>query len=203
MTHESYDLSDVTFIMPVRMESDHRENNVRTCLKYLTHHLNTNIILMENGPTSKFCDVVPPKIQNQVDYIYQQNKGVSSARNKGIVHSTGNYIAFLDCDDMYAPNKISRSIENINLELSNFVSTPAYIIDKDDKIIKKYEPAKGILLWRNYICNSTPVMRKDVFDKVGLFDENFFICADWDMWLRISEKYPMFYFDEYLTYYRV
>lgn len=190
----------VSVIIPAYNKADYTVKAVESVLNQ--DYGNVECIVIDDGSTDDTWDKLFP-FDTKIRYIYKNNGGVSSARNKGIVHSTGEYIAFLDCDDMYLPNKISKSMENVNSGSFEFIHTAAYLIDKNDKPIKVYKPAKTNLLFRNFICNSTPVMRKDVFDEVGLFDEDLFICADWDMWLRINEKYAMYYFNEPLTYYRV
>lgn len=192
--------SKVSIIIPAYNKADYTVKAVKSVLNQI--YMDIECIVVDDGSTDDTYDKLFPYM-NDIKYIYQPNKGVSAARNKGIVKSTGEYIAFLDCDDMYLPKKVARCVETSNNFYADFIHTAAYLIDKDDKIIKEYKPTKGILLLKNFICNSTPLMRKDIFDKVGLFDENLFTCADWDMWLRIAEKYQMYYFNEPLTYYRV
>lgn len=130
----------------------------------------------------------------------------------GINCATGEYLALIDCDDIFYPDKISKSVECLEEKPDcGFVYTGAYFINSDDQIISEHKscnhPFSGWiitkLVQKNFICNSTVVIRKECFEKVGCFDETIFIPADWDMWLRVSEKYQAAYIDENLTGYRL
>lgn len=70
---DKLDLTDVTFTIPVRYESKDRENNVRTVIKYLLHHLDTNIILWEDDKTAKTPSVLGPKILSKINYYFNKN----------------------------------------------------------------------------------------------------------------------------------
>lgn len=193
-------LPKVSVIIPAFNKADYTVKAVESVLNQT--YKNIECIVIDDGSGDNTYVKLTPYL-DKIKYEWQFNKGVSSARNKGIEMATGEYIAFLDCDDMYLPKKIEKCLLNIGSGSFEFLYTSAYLIDRNDKVIGKYTPAKTYLLLNNFICNSTPVMRKDVFDEVGLFDEELFICADWDMWLRIREKYAMYYFNEPLTYYRI
>lgn len=172
---------------------------------------NVEIIVVDDGST----DDTKNKLQlfgDRIHYIYKQNGGACSARNVGIKQATGEYIALIDCDDIFYPEKIAKSVECLEKKSDcGFVYTGAYFIDRDDNVISEYgisnRPASGWiasrLILNNFICNSTVVIRKECFKEVGFFDEKIFIPADWDMWLRLSEKYKAAYIDDKLTGYRL
>ncbi|MFH1846067.1 MAG: glycosyltransferase [Candidatus Omnitrophota bacterium] len=171
---------------------------------------NIEIIVVDDGSTDNTEELLLPYAE-KIKYIRKQNSGASSARNLGINNARGEYIGFIDCDDMYSSKKIEKSVEFLEKNSDiGFVHTPVYFIDDKDNILRTYylKEAKrsgwisGQLLLRNFICNSTVVAKKTCFEKCGLFDENIFIPADWDMWLRLSEKYKAGYINEPLTLYR-
>jgi glycosyltransferase involved in cell wall biosynthesis len=149
---------------------------------------------------------------DRILYIYKQNGGACSARNIGIKKATGEYIALLDCDDIYYPEKIAKSVECLEKKSDfGFVYTGAYFINGCGDVISEHRVAGGQpsgwitsrLLQENFICNSTAVIRKECFDIVGYFDEKIFIPADLDMMLRLSENYKSAYIDDQLTGYRI
>jgi glycosyltransferase involved in cell wall biosynthesis len=192
----------VSVVIPAYNKADFTTKAVESVLEQT--YANIEIIAIDDNSTDDTYEKLTPYVKDNFILIRQSlNQGAAHSRNVGIKIAKGEYIAFLDCDDLYHPHKIEFCIANLEKNNVDFIYTPAYFIDKNDNIIKKYNPAKAPLLLRNYICNSTPVMKKEIFDEIGLFDEDFFICADWDMWLRIREKYSMYYFNNPLTYYRI
>ena len=141
-----------------------------------------------------------------------EGRGASWARNQGIKKSTGEYIALLDQDDMYLSTKLANSVGFLEIYSgAGMMHHKASIKNQrviwhggdgewDIKYFLEHGPGKcQNLLWRNYICNSTPVIRRRVFEKVGLFNESLFVSADWDMWLRIEERFTIKYLDLILT----
>jgi glycosyltransferase involved in cell wall biosynthesis len=169
------------------------------------------IIVVDDGSTDNTKELLQPYVDDcRINYIYKENGGASSARNMGIRASKGQYIACLDCDDLWLPEKLEICTEFLeNNPKIGLVYTRVFFIDshgnnvgtsggrcKSGMIFEK-------LIVKNFIMNSTPVVKKECFTKVGLFDESVFHPADWDMWLRISEHYPIIYLDKILTKYRI
>jgi glycosyltransferase involved in cell wall biosynthesis len=168
------------------------------------------IIVVNDGSTDDTEIRLQPFIEKkQIKYIYQENKGASNARNTGIKNACGEYLAFLDCDDLYLPQKLELSVACLKKNPSvGLVYTPLLFIDELGRVLHKdKDPCySGMvfdkLILKVFIRNSTCVIRKQCFDKVGLFDESLFYPADWDMWLRISESFPVDYISLPLSKYR-
>jgi glycosyltransferase involved in cell wall biosynthesis len=172
------------------------------------------LIIVDDGSTDdtkKVCE--PYLVDSKVDYIFQQNGGPAKARNTGIKTSSGAFICFLDDDDIWKPNKLQRQIKFIDNQLSNFrnwgmVFTWAELIDGRGDIIgyrghRQEGAIYKYLLFGNIIAATSSVLvKRKVFDKVGLFDEVFKQCEDWDMWLRIAKNYYIYHVKEYLVQYR-
>ena len=172
---------------------------------------NIEIIVVDDGSKDETREVLK-EVEEKIKYVYKENGGASSARNLGIINATGEYIALLDCDDLYLPEKIEKAVKALDNDPQiGFVHTGAYFINSEGYQVKEYHPKNkkregnifSKLLRGNYICNSTVVARRECFEKCGTFDETIFVPADWDMWLRISAQYNAGYIDEPLTIYRI
>lgn len=202
-------MKKVSVVIPAYNKADLTVRTIESVLGQT--YGNIEVIVVDDGST----DDTKNKLQlfgNRIHYIYKQNGGASSARNVGIKQATGEYIALIDCDDIFYPEKIAKSIEYLEKKPDyGFMHTGAHFINGDDDVISEYGisdyPTSGWIASRlilyNFICNSTVVIRKECFKEVGYFDENIFIPADWDMWLRLSEKYKAAYIDDKLTGYRL
>lgn len=126
-------------------------------------------------------------------YIKTTGKGVSAARNSGIKYSSCSLIAFLDSDDEWLPNKLEQQLNylfqypNCNIVHSNELwirnGTPVKQRQKHQKLGGRiFSECTELCI----IAPSSVVIRKSLLDKVGLFDESFTVCEDFDLWLRIS-----------------
>jgi len=134
----------------------------------------------------------------KIKYVrHKVNKGVSAARNTGILHSSGEFIAFLDSDDKWLPSKLN---EQMRIFWSydgkiGLVYTGCKLRRADGRfvdVIPKYEGyVFDKLPNRNFIPCSSVVVPKKIIDEVGLFDERLVVHQDYDMWLRIAKKYPI------------
>lgn len=164
------------------------------------------VIIINDGSTDEATNAVCKDLQTQgYIVIFQENKGLSGARNTGINLAKGKYILPLDADNKIRPEYITKSIE---------------ILDEKEEIAVVYGNAgnfgerSGVskpgpfnmqrLMLANYI-DACAVIRKSVFDRVGLYDTNMKLgWEDWDLWLRIAFADCNFYYiDEILFDYRV
>jgi len=125
--------------------------------------------------------------------------------------ATGEYLAFLDCDDLYCVDKVQRCVDYLEKNPRfGFVYTAASFIDEHDEIVGLYDHPRSRegriasqLILGDFICNSTVLVKKDVLQAVGFFDESIFIPADWDMWLRLSQIAEAGYMRAPLSKYRI
>ena len=138
-----------------------------------------------------------------VQYIHQPNNGVSSARNKGIQISQGSWIALLDSDDEWMPEKLeyqSRFLE-VNRD-SSFCHTNEIWIRNGVRVnqMKKHKKYGGDIFKHCLdICRISPsssIINKNVFEEVGAFDESLTVCEDYDLWLRVTAKFNILFLDE-------
>jgi len=151
------------------------------------------------------------KYTERVTYLRQPNQDVAAARNAGIRAASGEYITFLDDDDMIVPTKIERQVQVLTSHPGvGLVHCRFYHIDEDGNLLSRIGPLPAgavlkELLCRNFIWVGAPLVRRRCLKQVGLFDEDIpAICADWDMWLRIAQTgYPFACVQEPLGAYRV
>lgn len=150
---------------------------------------------------------------SQLIYIkHDYNKGGSAARNTGINYAKGDYIAFLDDDDIWDKDKTRKQLNVFYNEPDNdlgLVYCHRYAFDEKGNIIhkKKANLYQGwvfeYLLVSNFIATPVALVKRECFNKVGLFDENLLSRQDHDMFLRISKHYKVQYIDEFLAGYLV
>jgi glycosyltransferase involved in cell wall biosynthesis len=156
------------------------------------------IVVVDDGSTDNTKEVLK-KYGPAVRYIYQENKGISGARNRGILESKGEYIAFLDSDDVWLDStKLTQQVaifEN-NPNVGIVYSKMMMVNDKGEQLGLKPDKPNGqnfkeLIEIGGHLPTSTLVARKVCFEKAGLFDETLPILEDFDMWLRISRLYEI------------
>ncbi len=157
------------------------------------------IIIVDDGSTDGTRDMVLARYP-QIYYQYQSNKGVSTARNCGILKANGDWIAFLDSDDTWHPKKLEIQSEMITSNPDyKFIHTNETWIGNGTEIKQKskHEKRGGFIyeycLPLCVISPSSAMIHRSVFEDVGLFDELLPACEDYDLWLRICSKYPVLY----------
>ena len=155
------------------------------------------IIVINDGSTDQ-TESVLLEFRDRIRIITQSNKGVSAARNAGIIAARNEWLAFLDSDDEWHPEKLLKAEEfhTLNPHYKIFQSDEIWI-RKGRRVNPKNKHQKmGGWIYKQClpICIVSPSavnIHKNVFDDVGLFDEDFVVCEDYDLWLRISRKYPI------------
>ncbi|MFZ5437832.1 MAG: glycosyltransferase family 2 protein [Patescibacteria group bacterium] len=164
------------------------------------------IIIVDDGSTDQTRKIVSEfsKKYPIIKYIYQNNKGLSASRNTGIKKATGEYIAFLDSDDLWLGKKLEKQFAIFNKQNNKqlgLVYCDYEDIDQNGKKLINYPSFKTIKTLKGRIhselasgnkisaSGSGVLIRRECFDQVGLFDENLVAAEDWEMWLRISQKY--------------
>jgi len=159
------------------------------------------LLVIDDGSTDHTRDVIA-MYGKQLTSHFQENRGVSSARNLGIRVSQGEYIALLDSDDRWLPQKLERQIaimeHHPDLQLCH---TEEIWIRHGVRVNpkKKHKKYSGdIFQYCLPLCVISPssvMIRRTVFDEVGGFDERLPACEDYDLWLRITKTYPVYFIE--------
>jgi glycosyltransferase involved in cell wall biosynthesis len=167
------------------------------------------VIVVDDGSTDDTRDRLA-RYGDRIRYVYQENQGLSTARNTGIRAAAGNFIAFLDADDAFHPRKLE-------IQMGLFASNPALGLvgtatfsdeprtwpDLGQAPARQTPVALEEIIIHTRFAPSSAVVRKDCFDQVGLFDAALRSVEDRDMWIRIAARFPVAMVRLPLTWYRV
>ncbi len=156
------------------------------------------LIVIDDGSTDDTERRLREVNDKRISYFYQDNSGVSIARNRGIKESRGEYIAFLDSDDIWKPEKLEITLKHISESPDIKIFHTNEIWYRNGKLQnqkKKYRKPDGYAYYDSLpVCcigMSTSVVKKDLFDEIGMFDESMPACEDYDLWLRATCKYEV------------
>jgi len=160
------------------------------------------VILIDDGSTDETRHVIT-NLFPRVKYLYQNNSGVSAARNLGIQHSYGEWLAFLDSDDEWMPGKLGQQYEVAKAQYGLKIIHTNEIWLRHGKYVnqmKKHTKYGGMIfrqcLPRCIISPSSVMVHRSLFDEIGTFDEMLPACEDYDLWLRCCARYPVHYIDK-------
>jgi glycosyltransferase involved in cell wall biosynthesis len=174
---------------------------------------NIEIIVVDDGSQYNYAEAICAKYP-QCFYYYKENGGLSSARNFGIQKAKGDFIAFLDDDDEFLPEKIEKQCQVLHNNSSvACVHSSAYVIDNDGSMTgevigankSKIKNRSGYVFWNALgawvVKSPTPLFRKKVFDTI-LFDESIKVGEDVDFYQRMFYLFSVSYINEPLALYR-
>jgi len=170
------------------------------------------IIVVDDASTDNTKEVVKDFADLRINYIFHANNlGVSSARNTGIKASRGKYIALLDSDDEWLPEKLDKQVvilQNESSEVGVVCSWQFNINNNIEYICKRCLHKKDGYIYEDLLSTNplsvpTVLIRKECFEKVGLFDSSLDGQEDWDMWIRIAKYYKFVLIKIPLVKYRI
>lgn len=155
-------------------------------------------VVVDDGSADGTAKVARPFVEQDRRFalLQQPNRGVSAARNAGVAAACGEWIAFLDADDLWLANKLARQVQCLHDSPdANFIFSNYYVWDGQRDLRLRYADRKHFpmgdfthrLIGFNLLGISTVMVRRDLLSRVGLFDSDLDPAEDWDMWLRLAE----------------
>ena len=162
------------------------------------------VIVVDDGSTDHTQSTLSTYINDKrIQYIYQENKGVSAARNTGIKLAQGDWVAFLDSDDQWLPKKLHKQIQLIetsSVDVGCVICNSRFEPFKSEKVRTSFENApflpvhpqgicsniSSILLTRFILFNQSAIIKKSYLEEVGGYNENLSVLEDYDLALKLS-----------------
>jgi glycosyltransferase involved in cell wall biosynthesis len=173
------------------------------------------IIAVDDGSTDRSATVLQKyvhRLPGKFHCICQENQGASSARNRAIGISSGQYIAFLDSDDAWFPEKLEIQVGILeDAPHVGMVYADCLVVNQIGNPVRdsyfNNSPPRGWifqnLLLNNFIPTSSVVIRRSVLQEIGLFNLVYRISQDYDLWLRVSDRYQVAVIEKPLVQYRI
>jgi glycosyltransferase involved in cell wall biosynthesis len=185
----------ISIIVPVYNGEKTIEETIATALRQTFKDF--ELIVVNDGSKDTTLEIVSNIQDPRLRIFSYENKGQAASRNRGLAHATGEFIAFLDADDLWTPDKLGFQLMALE---ENPQAAVAYswtdLIDESGKFLRRgaHVTVNGDvfarLLLSNFLDNgSNALIRKQALTEVGGFDESLPPAEDWDMWLRLAAHY--------------
>ncbi len=198
----------VSVIMPIYGTERYLESAMQSVLDQTCQDI--ELILLNDSSPGDPLPIIHGFKDDRIRYLEHENNGPSFTRNRGIRESRGLYVAFLDSDDEWLPNKLERQLAVLEEEpWVDVVYSQRLTIDEKGDPVTGYAPRlfSGNILNElyvdNFVCMSSSILRRQVFRKVGLLDESLRMSEDFDFWLRVACEHRFWAIEEPLVRYRV
>ncbi len=168
------------------------------------------VLIVDDGSTDETVEWVSKLVDPRVRLISQANQGVAVARNQGIASAQGEYVAFLDADDLWEPTKLEKQVKCLDENPQvGLVNTSIVNIDEQGKPLGAVNASdvegnvlKYIVEENLILCGSAPMVRRSCLEAVQGFDQQLMSAEDWDLWIRLSARYDFAVVREPLVLYR-
>jgi glycosyltransferase involved in cell wall biosynthesis len=168
---------------------------------------NFEVIVVNDGSKDETEELLKPLVRSgKIQLLYQENQGVAAARNAGVALAKGQLIAFLDSDDEWLPIKLAAQIKDLAEKPRYPVSQCQEIWIRGDRRVNpglKHKKKEGDIFLdsvkRCLISPSAVIFKAGIFKEIGLFDESFLACEDYDLWLRLTARYEVGLLDKALV----
>lgn len=196
----------VSVIIPTYNRAYILNRAIESVIKQTFHDI--EIIVIDDASTDDTEKIMDTFNDKRILYVKnEERKGPSAARNTGIQIARGEYIAFLDSDDVWLPEKLVKQLQVFNKSSRNLGLVYTACMEIEDSKQKRtvIPRCRGNVMETLLITNCvgyivTPLVRKKCFTEAGLFDEQLLCSEDWDMWIRIAQYYEVDFVNDILVY---
>jgi glycosyltransferase involved in cell wall biosynthesis len=206
----------VSVIIPAYNAADYIDQTLESALAQTYSHI--EVLVIDDGSTDQTAEIVQQFVcrDQRVILLHQANAGVAAARNLGIAHAQGEFIAPLDADDIWFPQKLEKQVDCLldSDPQVGLVYTWSVLLDEAGSQLRFAQTAQLEgdvlipLIFENFPGNaSSPLIRHSSLNVVGDYDSRYKAlnaqgCEDWDLYLRIAERYKFRVVPEILVGYR-
>lgn len=195
----------VSVVIPVYNAASHLRETLESIFRQTYPAI--EIVAVDDGSSDNSVEILLG-YGNRVRLVQQPNSGPAVARNRGVAEASGEWIAFLDADDLWEPRKIEIQLKALNG--CNWSYTDSVFMGgandgkRDSELNEKLSgDVLDELICCNFIGTSSVLVRRDIFMEMNGFDPTLRSIQDWDLWMRIASQNPIAYINEPLVRYRV
>lgn len=205
MTRDNKNTPVISIVLPTYNRAYILPEAIQSVLRQT--YTDWELIVVDDGSTDNTREVVMSFTDSRIRYVqHEHNKGLAAGRNTGIREAHGEFIANLDSDDVWLPHKLEK-------ELSKFTPGVDVVYSRYERTLADgrvsslppdiVEPKEGnlqkVFLADNIISMQMAIIRREVFEKYGMFDESIQAMQDWELWLRLAPHCRFAYVPEVLT----
>ncbi len=168
---------------------------------YAQSRLPDEVIVVDDGSNDDTAALIKERFPDVI-YLYQENSGVSAARNRGILEAKSEWLAFLDSDDEWLPKKLEHQLQSLSEQPNLKICHTEEIWIRNGKRVNqmdKHAKSGGWIFNKCLpLCAMSPssiIIHRTLFNELGGFDENLPACEDYDLWLRMTARYPVLFIE--------
>ncbi|MGB3405557.1 MAG: glycosyltransferase [Microcoleaceae cyanobacterium] len=188
-------MSLISIIIPVYNGEKTIQETIFSILNQTYQHF--EIIIINDGSTDSTLEVISSIPNPQIKVFSYPNSGVSASRNRGIALASGEYISFIDADDLWTPDKLEAQLNALQkhpqaavaYSWTDWIDESGQVISSGGHHQFSGDVYKHLFLGDFVEGGSNVLIRKSALDKVGVFDESINFSEDWELWLRLAAQY--------------
>jgi glycosyltransferase involved in cell wall biosynthesis len=204
-------LPRISIITPSFNQGKFIEQTIQSALSQ--NYPNLEYIVMDGGSSDNTVEILK-KYEGKIKWFSEKDKGQSDAINKGFKIATGDIIAWLNSDDYYLPGTLKKVGEYfMNKDQAQWVTGDYEIVNENGRQIQSFVrtyknilrvlPFNDTLYVANYINQPSTFWKRELLNEVGFVNEEYHLCMDYDLWLRIYKKYPLHTISSPLSAFRI
>lgn len=183
-------MSQVSIVIPAYNQAHYLGRAIQSALQQT--HRALELIVVDDGSTDDTAAVAQGFADSRVRYVYQENRGLSAARNTGLRHASGQFVSYLDSDDQFLPHKLELLLAELERHpAAGLAAGQAIPVDQEGQpigqVFDKGLPAESAQwLLGNPLHVGSVLVRRTWQERVAFFDESLRSYEDWDLWLRLA-----------------